>query len=260
MQLVIPMAGLGQRFQDAGYTTPKPLIPIDGVPMILRVIRELPVVNRVVLVVHPQHVAQNQIDTLLRAQIPHAEIVVAPGLTQGQACSVALAEPFLKRDESVLVSACDNSHLYDESRFTAMTTDAIWDALIWTYSGEPRVVIKPEWYGWVRADEMGAVQEVSCKRAISDRPISDPVVSGTFWFRSAELMLDGIERLIAADRRVNREFYLDVVPNLLLEQGKRVAIFPVEKYIGWGTPDDVADYERWTRYWAWSQSKAGRHV
>jgi len=248
MQIVVPMAGLGQRFRDVGYTLPKPLIPIDGIPMVVRVVRELPPASKVVFVVHPQHVAEFAIDEVLRREVPNAEIVIAPGLTEGQACSVRLAAPHLEMNESVAVASCDNSHLYDLKAFDRLTQDPQVEMLIWTYRGEPRVLVKPEWYGWVQADETGRVQGVSCKKAISTTPLCDHVVSGAFWFRSARLMIEGIDALVSSNRRINNEFYLDNVPNLLIEQGHGVRVFEVDKYIGWGTPDDVADYQRWARY------------
>jgi hypothetical protein len=74
------------------------------------------------------------------------------------------------------------------------------------------------------------------------------VVSGTFWFRTAGLMQRGIEQLIAENIRVNNEFYLDSVPDLLVQHGRDVRVFEVEKYIGWGTPADYVDYHRWSNY------------
>ena len=91
MQLVVPMAGLGQRFADVGYALPKPLIPVDGVPMIVRAVEDLPETERHVFVVHPHHVQQHGIDRILQDQFRNARIVVAPGLTRGQACTVRLA-------------------------------------------------------------------------------------------------------------------------------------------------------------------------
>ncbi len=247
MQLVVPMAGLGKRFQDAGYAVPKPLIPVAGVPMVVRVVRSLPAASRAVFVVHPQHVTEYGIDVALRQWVPGAKVVVAPGLTDGQACSVRLAAPHLDPGESVLVAACDNSQVYNPDTFARQTNDPRTAAQVWTYRGEPRVLVKPEWYGWVRASH-GWVTEVSVKKPISAAPLGDPVVSGTFWFRSAELMVDGIDRLVASGRRVNNEFYLDSVPNLLIQAGQKVALFELDKYIGWGTPDDLEDYLRWERH------------
>jgi len=124
------------------------------------------------------------------------------------------------------------------------------DAVIWTYRGDPRVLVRPEWYGWVRAAADRTVLEGSVKKPLSAVPLGDHVISGCFWFRSAALLRDGIDRLVASGRRVNNEFYLDAVPELLLARGHRVVVFEVDKYIGWGTPDDLEDFSRWQRYFA----------
>src|SRR5262245_3720122 len=111
MQLIVPMAGLGQRFIDAGYRLPKPLIPVSGQPMVVRVGNDLPPAYKVVFVVHPQHVRQYGIETALREYFPTCEVIVTPGLTAGQACTVRLAQPAIDSDDDVLVAACDATHL-----------------------------------------------------------------------------------------------------------------------------------------------------
>lgn len=42
MHVVIPMAGVGRRFRQAGYDMPKPLIPVDGQPIIKRLLTSFP--------------------------------------------------------------------------------------------------------------------------------------------------------------------------------------------------------------------------
>lgn len=248
MQILIPMAGSGQRFRDAGYTLPKPMLEVDGVPMIVRVVEDLPAASHIVFVVNGEHVRDFQIDQQLREYFPSARIVTAPGLTQGQACSVRLGIDTLDPADSVLVAACDNTHVFDSKAFGRMASDPANDAIIWTYRGEPRVLVNPNWYGWVSADADGRVQRVSVKRPISDAPLNDHVVTGTFWFRSADLLKNSIDLLVKSNIRINNEFYLDSVPSLLIEQGRGVKVFEIEKYIGWGTPADYVDYHRWSEY------------
>ena len=84
------MAGAGQRFKDVGYSLPKPLLEVDGVPMIVRVVHDLPTATRLVFVVNRDHVTDNRIDEALTSRFPGCHIVIAPGLTQGQDCSVQL--------------------------------------------------------------------------------------------------------------------------------------------------------------------------
>jgi NDP-sugar pyrophosphorylase family protein len=256
MQLVVPMAGLGSRFADAGYALPKPLIPVSGLPMVVRAVRDLPPCERVVFVVHPDHVREHRIDRALAAHLPNARIVVAPGLTAGQACSVRLASSALDPARPVLVAACDNTHLYDATRFARMTA-AGYDAIVWTYRGDARVLVRPQAHGWVEVAADGAtVTRISCKTPLSAAPLGDHAVTGCFWFRTAGVMQQAIDDLVASGERVNNEFYLDVAPNVLVRQGRRVGAFEVEKYIGWGTPHDLADYERWERYFAAARQAA----
>jgi NDP-sugar pyrophosphorylase family protein len=245
------MAGLGQRFRSAGYELPKPLIPVDGVPMVVRAVWDYPATDRQVFVVHADHVRQFQIDDVLRQYIPEGRIVITPVVTEGQACTVRLAADELDPDDSVLVAACDNSHLYDADEFERRTRAPKHDCLIWTYRHDSRVLRRPEAHGWVRTrGNTTDVEQVSCKRPLSATPMDDHAISGCFWFRSAEQMLGAIDDQVVAAERTGSEFYLDVTPNVLLRQGGRVGVFEVEKYIGWGTPDDLEDYQRWGRYFA----------
>lgn len=250
MQLIVPAAGLGQRFADAGYSLPKPLVEVSGLPMIVRVVRDLPTCEWIAFVVHAEHVRRFAIDSVLRAHFPQCRVVVAPGLTAGQACTVRLAAEAIDLDDDVLVAACDATHVYDAADFERVRSDATVDACVWTYRGEPRVLAKPQSFGWVAADAAGNVERVSCKWPISDNLLADRVASGFFWFRSARRMMGAIDELVADDERVSNEFYLDVVPNRFIAAGRRVVAFDVAKYIGWGTPEDLQDYRRWERYFA----------
>jgi NDP-sugar pyrophosphorylase family protein len=242
------MAGLGQRFADAGYRVPKPLVPVGGVPMVVRAVRDLPATSRVVFVVHPDHVAAYGMDRTLRGYFPECRIVIAAGLTQGQACSVRLAVSELNSEEAVLVAACDNSHVYDPAAFTTLTATPCVECVIWTYRHDPRVLVKSTAHGWVAADETGRVERVSVKVPLSTSPMHDHAVTGTFWFRTAKIMTDGIDDLVRRGERVKGEFYLDGVPNGLIRGGRDVRVFEVDKYVGWGTPHDLDDYERWATY------------
>lgn len=271
MHLIVPMAGLGQRFRDEGYALPKPLIPVSGVPMVVRAVRDLPPAERMTFIVHPDHLQTHAIDRRLKEYFAEAAVIVTPGLTAGQACTVRLASPAIAADEEVLVAACDNTHLYDADTFARLQADPTIDAIIWTYRHDPRVLVKPTAHGWVRVGEVSnlskrdsgqvenlsyEVAAVSCKVPISDTPLADHAISGCFWFRRAGQLFRAIDELIASDQRVNDEFYLDQIPNLFIQAARRVVTFEVQKYIGWGTPQDLRDYQAWEQYFK-SRSATG---
>lgn len=249
LQIVVPMAGAGKRFSDAGYSLPKPLIPVSGQPMVVQAVQDLPPAGRIVFLCQVDHLREYPLEETLCGRFPQALIVPVEGLTEGQACTVRLAGPFLDPNEPVIVAACDNTHLYDPLKHAKLLEDESIEAAVWTYRGEPRVLVAPQMYGWVRTRlDSTDILEVSVKRLISNHPLQDPVVSGTFTFRRAGVMLDAIDELVRLGERVNGEYYMDSIPNLIVRRGGRSVVFEVEKYIGWGTPADLLDYERWERY------------
>lgn len=247
LQIIVPLAGDGRRFRDAGYRLPKPLIPVAGVPMAVRAIRDLPTAERVVYVVRADHAEQYGLAEALRRHVSGCRIVMLPGPTEGQACTVLAAADELEPAWPVIAAACDNTHLYDPARFAGVLADPAIECLVWTYRRDPRVLVRPTQHGWVRVDG-SRILEVSCKRPISDTPIEDHVISGCFTFRTAATMLRYIESMVAAGLRTNGEYYLDNVPNLMIAHGRRADVFEVDKYIGWGTPADLQDFSNWERF------------
>jgi NDP-sugar pyrophosphorylase family protein len=249
LQIVVPAAGEGRRYAEAGYDVPKPLVPVAGVPMVVRAVRDLPAAERVVFVVRAEHVRDYQIDQALERHFPGCRIVTVEGVTEGQACTVRLAADALEPDWPVIVAACDNTHVYDRGKLARLMADPGVECLIWTYRHDTRVLAAPEQNGWVRVED-DRVVEVSCKRPISAAPLEDHVVSGFFSFRTARRMIEAIDAMVAADVRVGGEFYMDTVPNLLVAEGLDVRVFAVSKYIGWGTPRDLDDFRKWEQYFA----------
>jgi CTP:molybdopterin cytidylyltransferase MocA len=240
---LIPMAGAGRRFVDAGYDVPKPLIPIAGTPMIVRAAAALPPADHWIFVCRSEHVREAAIDRELENQFSPATIVTVDGLTEGQASTCLLAASALRPDDRLTIGACDYSMTYDQQ-----VLDQFWrdggDALVWTFRGNPAVLQNPAAYGWVRVSGDRHVDGVSCKTPISDNPIRDHAVIGTFSFRRAADFVAITERTIALDRRVNGEFYLDTVLDQAVREGLKVSVLEVAEYIGWGTPEDLQAYER----------------
>ncbi len=249
LQIVVPMAGEGRRFQECGYTIPKPLIPVAGVPMVVCAVQDLPAAERVVFLARTEHLEKFPLLEQLRKHVPGCEVVEVRELTQGQACTVRLAAEHLNPDWPVIVAACDNTHLYSRESLLAAMADPDIDCLIWTYRGDTRVLANPVHHGWVEVDGQRVVR-VSCKVPISANPIADHAISGCFSFRKAGQMIDDIDRIVAQNVRVRGEFYLDTLPNLLVADGRRAEVFEVDKYIGWGTPADLQDFQAWERYFA----------
>jgi molybdopterin-guanine dinucleotide biosynthesis protein A len=242
-QQLIPMAGAGQRFVDAGYSQPKPLIPVDGEAMVVRAAAMLPLQARRIFLARPEHAVQA---SLTQAFGPQTLVLPVAALTAGQASTCLLAREHLDLAAPLMIGACDNGMVWDEAAFAALIADPSVDFVAWTFRGHPGARRKPQAYGWVRADAQGRIQAVSVKAPISDSPQKDPGIVGAFWFRRAGDFVQAADAMIAADERVNGEFYVDSALNWALKQGRQGRLFDVRHYLGWGTPDDLRTWDYWS--------------
>ena len=246
--LLIPLAGAGQRFVDAGFKDPKPLIKVSGIPMIAQAARAMPKTDKQIFVCRDEHLKNYPLKDSIKSFYPHSEIVSVNRLTDGQASTCLLGEPFIDKAQELHIGACDNSMVYDSASFDKVFSDPETDAVIWTFRGNPTVTFNPKMYGWVKTDERGRAVKVSCKVPVSATPINDFAVVGAFSFKQAGMFFDAAKEMITANRRVNNEFYVDECMNLLIEAGLNVRVFEVEHYICWGTPNDLMTFEYWQNF------------
>ena len=237
---LIPMAGRGQRFLDVGHKTPKPLIDIDGLPMIIRAANCLPDADKWIFICRKEHIDSAKIDIVLNDHFSNSKIISIDYLTEGQASTCLLAKDLLKKDDILTIGACDNGMLYDKKKFEKLIS--INDAIIWTFKNNKAVLKDPHMYGWVDVDSSGNAIKVSCKKPISNNPINDHAIIGAFTFKKAEHFIINAENMINKGLKVNNEYYLDNVLFECIKNGVRVAPFKVDQYNCWGTPSDLLEY------------------
>lgn len=241
--LLVPMAGLGQRFQDAGYSTPKPLIEVSGLPMVVQATRDLPRMERTVFVLRRDMPGLEAVREALDEAVPGNTQVLLDGPTDGQArtCVIGLGEAGVDLAAPLVIGACDNGIHYDAAAHAALLQQA--GALVWGMSGHPGAARHPRMYGWIRA-EGDRVRGLSVKVPLGD-PASDPAVVGAFSFRAAGDFVAACDRMFAREGRVRGEYYVDTALEDYLALGGDLRLFPTSHYYGWGTPDDLRTFEYW---------------
>ena len=245
MANIIPMAGIGSRFSEAGYTLPKALIPVSGVPMIIKAIKDMPASNKWIFIVRKEHIDDYKIDKLIKNELPKAIIIPVAKTTEGQACTCMLAEPYLDPEEPVFIAACDNGYIYDNKKYSALTADKKVDCIVWTFTQRETLRRNPQSWGWCKLAEDGkTIKTMSVKVPVSNNPHDDHAVVATFYFKHAKDFIDAVNLMIRENYRIKNEFYVDSVPIFLNKFGKKSVIFDVDLYLGWGTPKDLYDYQR----------------
>ena len=260
-RILIPMAGAGQRFADAGYTVHKPAImTVDRAtgqekPMVVCATKDLPGVaadgSNVIYVDRNFHQTDG-VEDAIRAWYPQAAFITVDHLTEGQACTCMLAEPYMDPEQPLLIAGCDNGMDIDRDAFDALTKEC--DCIVFTYRHNEAVLANPNAYGWMIADADGNITGTSIKKAISDSPMEDPAVVATFWFRRAAVFIEATKKMIAENDRINGEFYVDQTVKHVLDLGYRAKIFDIDRYVGWGTP---ADYEGYQKTWNYFKAFLG---
>ena len=246
--LVIPMAGMGQRFAKEGYTITKPLIPVSGKPMVIQATDDLPPAQHHVFVLRQDMPGVEDISAELRLTYPGAVIETIPAVTEGQACTAligleALAARIGDVPGPVTFGACDNGALYDTAALQALIDKPEVDVIVWGACGHANAVRHPTMFGWIDADN-GAIRRISVKTPLA-APDTDPVVLGTFTFRRAADFRRAVASLIDANDRINGEFYIDSCINHAIALGLKCALFEVDSFLSWGTPNDLRTFEYW---------------
>jgi hypothetical protein len=247
--VLVPMAGLGQRFQAEGYALTKPLIPVCGQPMVVQATADLPAAEHHVFVLRADMTGHPQIKARLEQAFPGALTVTVAQVTEGQACTALIGLDALEIQLGVAapgpitIGACDNGALYDPEQLKTLLSDESVDVVVWGARGHANAWRKPAMFGWIDS-EGTRIRRISVKAPLSD-PQHDPIVIGTFSFRRAEDFRRCIQRLIDREGRINGEFYLDACINDAIELGMNCQLFEVDAFLSWGTPNDLRTFEYW---------------
>ncbi len=243
---VIPMAGRGQRFVDQGYADPKPLIPVAGKAMIERSLECLPPPRQRVLVVQREHQESARFREV--AASLRGKIVALDKVTQGQACTARIGVENVEvtggvdMQTPILFAPCDTGYVYDVARLRKLE-DSGFDAIAWTARGHLPALWRPQMYGWVQVSNGRIVKTAVKKQVEGVPPAEQEVITGTFWFRDVATFLREEEAMEKANDRVNDEFYIDTIIKRMVASGARVAAFTVDKYIPWGTPEELKTFD-----------------
>lgn len=234
LNVVLPLAGRGSRFAEAGYTLPKPLIPIHGTPMIAAVTRNVRPRGEhrmifLALRAHLEHLGMRE--TLQRAA-PGCAIIPVDQVTEGAACTVLLASDLIETDDPLMIANTDQwVDVAIDTYLATMDTRAA-DGLIMTMKAAD-----PKW------SYVGLDRDARVTRVVEKAVISDEATVGIYNFRRGRDFVRAARQMIARDARVNGEFYVAPVYNELIEEGARIVVHNIGAVdagmYGIGVPADL---------------------
>lgn len=234
LNLIIPAAGLGSRFRNVGVTTPKPLIPVLGIPMLEWVIGNfsLKPEDSVIVIGQKSEALEGHLDLDLISRGVDLQFVAIDGLTEGPAITVTKAFPFIDMKKPLIVANSDQYVSANLQPFIDSVRRKFHDGLILSMKAHGN-----KW-SYVGRDKSGLIIEIQEKREISSE-----ATIGVYAWSSGENCERGILALISADDRVNNEFYIAPTYNYLIKSGLQVETMHIgvhgEHVHGLGTPEDL---------------------
>ena len=232
MQIIIPMAGAGSRFSQAGYQLPKPLIDVAGEPMISRVIDNLGANHQYWFIVQKQVWADHAPQlSQVAEKCYHHTFLLTEGLTQGAAETCLKAERMLDPEEPLMIANCDQLQDWDQHHFYDWYVRTPSDGTIITFYSNS---IKNS---YVKIDNLGWVVEAREKEVISNL-----ATTGVYLWRKAKYFTRAANDMISRNIRVNNEFYVCPTYNLNLAMGHKINTYHINKHWPIGTPEDLNLY------------------
>lgn len=231
LNILIPMAGAGSRFEKAGYTFPKPLIEVNGKPMIQVVVENLNIDANFIYVVQKSHREKYNLDTLLNLITPNCKIVEVDGITEGAACTALLAKKYINSDLPLFFANSDQFVEWNSNDFFYKMQETNVDGGIVTFEAT-----HPKW-SFAKTNESGFVTEVAEKN-----PISNIATVGFYYWKKGYDFVKYAEQMIERDVRVNNEFYVCPVFNQAIQDSKKITTFNIKRMWGLGTPEDLKYY------------------
>jgi len=228
LNVLIPMAGAGSRFQQAGYTFPKPLIDVNGKPMIQLVCENLGLDANYIFVVQKEHREKYNLDTVLNMIKPNCTIVETDGVTEGAACTTLLAKEYINNSNPLFFANSDQFVQWNPAEFMYCMQERGVDGGMLTFKAT-----HPKW-SFAKVDMNGYVAEVAEKN-----PISDIATVGFYYWKQGSDYVKYAEQMIANNIRFNNEFYVCPVFNQAIADGKKFITYDADKMWGLGTPEDL---------------------
>ena len=230
MILLFPVNGTGQRFIEAGYTIPKPLLPVHGKPLLLHASEMYPM-NWQKAFALSWKLPIEIIESLSARYADYLTFIVRVP-TSGPLETLLLCDlsAEIDRNEPILIADCDSwlataeidhaVRAFDRSACEAgVTVRTVLDS-------NPGL-------SYVSLDERGEF----VTEAREKEPFTNISSTGPYWFRTLDIFL-------RYGRQALDMGYTSIAPvfNRIIEAGGKVRAIPVSSFIHLGTPQAYEAY------------------
>ena len=245
MKVIIPMAGLGQRFVDAGYTEPKPFIEVAGEKIIDRIVNMFDKDDEMIFICNERHLKTDDTESYLQGIKRGCTLLSVPQHTKGPVFTVIPYLDYVHDDEEVIVCYCDNPYLWNYNHFRTYVEKNNVDGCILTHSGFHPHRLSSTYMAYCKT-EGDLLVEIKEKEPYTDNHMGEHASTGTYYFRKGSYIKKYFQDAINNEvKHTNGEYYVTLVYNLLVADGLDVRVYDTDYVTVFGTPEEVENYEAW---------------
>jgi len=245
MHIIIPMSGTGQRFLKAGYKTPKPLIEIDGKPMIEHVVNLFHKKTKITFICNKEHLATSTMRSTLNRIAPIGTIAEIEPPKKGPVFAVAQMFDRIDNKEEVIVNYCDFSTLWNYQNFLKTVRSHNADGAIPAYRHFHPHMLGTTNYAFIK-EKNNWFEKIKEKEPFTNNRLEEYASNGTYYFKKGSSIKKYFTNLMEQDINLNGEYYVSLVYNLMHEDGLKTWIYEVDYMLQWGTPEDLEEYQNWS--------------
>jgi dTDP-glucose pyrophosphorylase len=242
------MSGIGRRFQEAGYKDPKPLIEVDGHPMIHHVLDLFPGETNIHCICNDEHLQQTNMRQSILNKAKTARIhEVSIHNRKGPVDAVLQIQDHIDDDKEVIVSYCDYGTQWNYVKFLQDIRQSQADGGIAAYIGFHPHMLGSDNYAFMKHEDMW-LADIQEKQPFTANKMEEYASNGTYYFKTGKLLKTYFQRLVDRKMDLKGEYYVSLVYKLMCEDGLKTRIFEIQKMLQWGTPKDLEEYKTWSSY------------
>jgi NDP-sugar pyrophosphorylase family protein len=247
VQVIISMSGYGERFKKEGYLNPKPLILVDGKPMIEHVVSMFPGVDKFIFICNKEHLETTNMKEVIYKICKTPTIVSIEPHKLGPVYAVSKAYDVINNDEETIVSYCDFGSYWNFFNFMIKMDEEKPDGCIISYKGFHPHMLGTDNYAFIK-EENDFVIKVQEKKPFTDNKMNEWASNGVYYFKSGKIVKTYFTKLINSRETVNNEYYVSMVYNHMINDNLKIKTFPIQHMLQWGTPYDLNIYNGWSNY------------
>ena len=229
LNILIPMAGAGSRFFQAGYTFPKPLISIKNLTMIEVVLKSLNIDGNFIFIVRKEDIEKYNINYFLKNLKKKCNIVILDKITEGAACSALIAKKYINNKNPLIIANSDQYIEWDPIDFMYKLNNSkdISGGILTFKSNHPK-------WSYVKVNK-----NLLVTKTVEKKPISDRATVGVYFWSKGSDFVESAEEMIMKNDRTNNEFYICPSFNYLIKKKKKIIEYKIDEMWGLGTPEDL---------------------